>query len=210
MEAAHKLLRDGLTALDIEPTGRLIGYFETYLRELKRWNQTYNLTALKNDRDIVIKHFLDSLLYLRFLPSGKHSIADVGSGAGFPGIPLALVRNELSVSLIEPTRKKVAFLKNSKRELSLENVEVIGARVEEVEGRNFDVVVTRALFSVKDFIEKAGHLVKENGFCLVSKGPRVEEELKDLPPSVRYEVVKVLLPLTDLNRSLIKISVSRT
>ncbi len=191
--------------LGIDPGDSFVSLFATYLQELKKWNRAYNLTSLKSDKDIVIKHFLDSLLYLVFIPERGRSLADVGSGAGFPGVPLALARPELNVALIEPSRKKVAFLNHIKRALSLDNVEVLGARVEEIRDRRFDIVVTRALFGIGDFIDEAGHIVKEDGFFVLSKGPKLSEELKALPPSARYEIRTVPLPLTSLERHLVKI-----
>ncbi|MFO0753650.1 MAG: 16S rRNA (guanine(527)-N(7))-methyltransferase RsmG [Thermodesulfovibrionales bacterium] len=209
METVRKLLTEGLRALGSElgvgTADSLAPLFITYLQELKKWNRAYNLTALESDRDIITKHFLDSLLYLTFVPSGSGSLADVGSGAGFPGVPLAIARPEKSVVLIEPSRKKTAFLKHLTRTLSLGNVEVVGARIEEMRDRLFDVVVTRALFSIGDFVGKAGHAVKKNGYLVASKGPKLSEELQDLPAAARCEVRTVPLPLTSLERHLVKI-----
>ncbi|MCC6346290.1 MAG: 16S rRNA (guanine(527)-N(7))-methyltransferase RsmG [Nitrospirales bacterium] len=212
METVRQLLTEGLRTLGPKPgicsADSLVPLFSTYLQELKRWNRAYNLTGLESDRDIITKHFLDSLLYLTFIPEGSGSLADVGSGAGFPGVPLAAVRPELTVVLIEPSRKKTAFLKHLKRVLTLDNVEIVSARVEEMRDRSFDMAVTRALFTLGDFIKKAGHVVKKGGFLLASKGPRLSEELKDLPASARYEIRDIPLPLTSLERHLVRISLN--
>ncbi|MEW6215889.1 MAG: 16S rRNA (guanine(527)-N(7))-methyltransferase RsmG, partial [Nitrospirota bacterium] len=101
------------------PEMEQLSAFMTYLSELKRWNKAYNLTSLSKDEDIIIKHFLDSLLYLKAIPDGEIKIADVGSGAGFPGIPLKIIRPEIEMYLIEPSRKKSAFLRHIIRQVGL-------------------------------------------------------------------------------------------
>lgn len=194
----------GLSELGVEPSDAIVSKFSTYLIELKKWNRAYNLTALKKDEDIIIKHFLDSLLYLKVIPEGRWNICDIGSGAGFPGIPIAIVRPQFNVALIEPTRKKTAFLRHMKRTLCLDNVEVLESRIEEVQGRLFDIALTRALFSVSDFIKNAQHVLNEQGFFVLSKGPKLEDELKHLPRNVTCEIVKVVLPEISLERSIIK------
>lgn len=205
METAKKLLTDGLVKLGIEPSDSVISTFEKYLHELKKWSRAYNLTALKKNEDIVIKHFLDSLLYLTVIPEGRWNICDIGSGAGFPGLPIAIVRHELNITLIEPSWKKAAFLKHMKRTLSLANVEVLESRAEDIREKIFDIAVTRALFSMSDLIKKTGHLVKENGFFILNKGPKFEEEIKKLPSAAKYEIIKVSLPETSLSRNIIKV-----
>lgn len=167
--------------------------FIVYLRELKKWNKAYNLTAIEEEREIVIKHFIDSLLYLYFIKDKSLTIADVGSGAGFPGIPIAIVRPYLKIKLIEPSWKKCAFLKNIKRKLELNNVEIIEAKAEDV-SEKFDIVLSRALWSIKDFIEKCSHLLKEGGFFLISKSLKIEEELKDLLSEAKIEIKEFTLP----------------
>jgi 16S rRNA (guanine527-N7)-methyltransferase len=204
LETAEKLLIDGLAKLGIKPSDSVISIFEKYLHELKKWSRAYNLTALKKDEDIVTKHFLDSLLYLSVIPEGRWSICDIGSGAGFPGLPIAIVRHELNITLIEPSWKKAAFLKHMKRTLSIANVEVLQSRAEDIKEKTFDIAVTRALFSISDLIKKAGHLVKKHGFFILNKGPKFEEEIKKIPSAVKYEIVKISLPGTSLSRNIIK------
>jgi 16S rRNA (guanine527-N7)-methyltransferase len=208
LETTREILVKGLRILEIYPDETTVDRFVAYCSELKKWNRTYNLTALESDEDIVIKHFLDSLLYLTFIPVGRLSICDIGSGAGFPGLPIALIRPELAVALVEPSRKKCAFLKHMKRTLSLQNIEVLESRIEEVKHRSFDIAVTRALFSIADLVKKAGHVIKKGGFIIVSKGPRLDEELRGLPPGVNFEVKALHLPLAPLKRSLIKLSIA--
>lgn len=206
MEKERQILTEGLIELGIDPTAAMIGQFDVYLRELKKWNKTYNLTAITDDREIIIKHFLDSLLYLKAIPDSCHALCDVGSGGGFPGIPIAMVRPDLLITLLEPSRKKIAFLRQIRRLLSLQNVEILNFRAEEIVESQFDAVVTRATFSIADLIKKAGHLLKPGGFFLLNKGPKFDQEIGKLPPSVRFEVMTVSLSKTDLTRNLIKVA----
>jgi 16S rRNA (guanine527-N7)-methyltransferase len=179
----------------------------TYLSELKKWNKAYNLTGLKEDKDIIIKHFFDSLLYLKALPDGEIKVADIGTGAGFPGIPIKIIRPEIDIYLIEPSRKKSAFLRHIIRQLRLKKTEVIEKRIEEIRlnqelAELVDVAVTRALFSIKDFMKKASHIVKEGGILILNKGPKVDEELNKLK-DVKYKFLPVNLPFSDIKRYLI-------
>jgi 16S rRNA (guanine527-N7)-methyltransferase len=205
----NDLLKDGLIELGFTPSGEQTEAFMTYLSELKKWNKVYNLTGLKEDKDIIIKHFLDSLLYLKALPDGEIKIADIGSGAGFPGIPINIMRPEIKVYLIEPSRKKSAFLRHVIRQLGLKKVEVMEKRIEEIRVNQelaelLDVAVTRALFSIKDFIKKVSHIVKEDGILILNKGPKVDEELKKLK-GVKYEILPLNLPSSDIKRYLITV-----
>jgi 16S rRNA (guanine527-N7)-methyltransferase len=202
-EKIKEFLHEGLKELGIEPGDSIISRFMIYIRELKKWSRAYNLTAIKEDRDIVIKHFLDSLLYLTAIPEGRWNICDIGSGAGFPGVPIAIVRPELNIVLNEPSRKKAAFLRHIKRMLSLDNVEVLECRVEDIRDRLFDIVVTRALFSIRDLIKKAGHILKRDGFFVLSKGP-AEDEFKNVPDNIKCEVIAAVVLAGLLQRKIIK------
>jgi len=176
----------------------------TYLSELKKWNKAYNLTSLKTDEDIIVKHFLDSLLYLNALPNGKVSVMDVGSGAGFPGIPLKIMRPAIRMHLLEPSRKKANFLRHITRTLTLDAIEVVEQRIEEVKSLTVDVAVTRALFEIKEFIGKASPHINEGGRLILSKGPKVKEELKGIK-ELHCEVLTLSLPTTHIKRFLIVI-----
>jgi glucose-inhibited division protein B len=178
--------------------------FLIYLKELKKWNKTYNLTSIEDEKEIIIKHFLDSLLYLSFITEKSLNIADIGSGAGFPGMPIAIVREDLKISLIEPSWKKCVFLKNIKTKLELPNIEIYQAKSKEVEGK-FDIVVSRALWSMKELIENCKHLLKENGYFLISKSLKLQEELKDLPKEYKVKIKEFDLPLINGKRYIVRI-----
>ncbi|MEM3112747.1 MAG: 16S rRNA (guanine(527)-N(7))-methyltransferase RsmG, partial [Candidatus Anstonellales archaeon] len=118
------LLKKGLRRIGLSSSARQVELFMTYLAELKKWNRVYNLTGLRTDEDIIIRHFLDSLLYLKAIPEGGLSIADVGSGAGFPGIPIKIMRPDIQLALIESSRKRSAFLRHIIRILRLDKTNV--------------------------------------------------------------------------------------
>ncbi|MCE5312481.1 MAG: 16S rRNA (guanine(527)-N(7))-methyltransferase RsmG [Nitrospiraceae bacterium] len=204
-QAIADLIKKGLVALGMDPGPHLIDSFELYRAELQKWNKVHNITSITDDREIIIKHFLDSLLYLKALPAGKYILCDVGSGGGFPGLPIAMVSPDAEVALLEPSRKRVAFLRHMRRLLNLANVEIIDCKAEELVESEFDVVVTRATFSIADIMKKAGHLLKPGGFFVLSKGPRTEEELNELGSSIEPEIFRCALPFSDAERNLIKI-----
>ena len=201
MQTPGDLLRNGIRDLGLTYTEEQIASFLTYLTELKKWNKAYNLTGAKNDREIIIKHFLDSLLFSKVLPPCTQTVADIGSGGGFPGIPVKIMNPRLRVFLVEPTQKKAVFLQHIYNKLGLRDIEIINKRIEEAEGLKVDAAMTRALFSVREFIEKAGKILNKDGVLILSKGPKLEEELKGLDMSVTVTDLK--LPFEETVRHLV-------
>jgi 16S rRNA (guanine527-N7)-methyltransferase len=207
----EELLIKGLKELDIPVTEARISTFMAFLTELKKWNSAYNLTAIKTDNEIIIKHFLDSLLYLKLVPEGPLKIADAGSGAGFPGIPIKIIRPETDISLIESSRKKSAFLRHLIRTLKLPKVNVIEKRLEALckkDIMDYDVLVSRATFRIKDLLKMTCPYLGEECLIVLSKGPGLSDELKELGeiPEYRNTVKKVLklkLPLSESRRNLV-------
>jgi 16S rRNA (guanine527-N7)-methyltransferase len=210
----EELFKKGLKELTVKCSEEQISAFMLYLSELKKWNKAYNLTALRKDDDIIVKHFLDSLLYLKAIPEETLKLADAGTGAGFPGIPLKIIRPELDLALIESSRKKAAFLRHILRQLGLDKSTVLEKRLEalgEKYRNNFDVMVTRATFSAKEFLRMACPYIKRNGLLILSKGPKISEELEDLErsPDNRAAVQKILkvpLPFNKTQRNLLILS----
>jgi 16S rRNA (guanine527-N7)-methyltransferase len=200
----ESILEKGLRELSLTFSVEQVRAFKIFLIELKKWNKAYNLTSLKTDEDIVIKHFMDSLLYLEAIPEGEVSVMDVGSGAGFPGIPIKIMRPEIKMHLLEPSRKKASFLRHIIRTLRLDGIEVTEKRIEDV-GSLVDVAVTRALFDVREFIKKASPYVREGGRLVLSKGPRVNEELKAIK-GTRYELLALTLPVAKIKRFIVVIT----
>lgn len=186
--------------------------FKVYIDELIKWNRAYSLTSIEEPKEIVTKHFMDSLLFLCFTPKEDFSLADIGSGAGFPAVPIAIVRPALKITLIEPSWKKTAFLKNIRRKLDLKNVEIIQNRAEEVEEK-FNIVVSRALWSANELIRRTSHLLEEGGYYILSKSRKLEEELRELKKNVKFEIREFNLIAPEaspesIKRAIIKICVS--
>ncbi|GMR03281.1 MAG: hypothetical protein BMS9Abin21_111 [Thermodesulfovibrionia bacterium] len=201
------LLKEGLAELGFSYSEEQIHAFMTFLFELKKWNRAYSLTALKTDKDIIIKHFLDSILYLKVIPAHAIKLADAGTGAGFPAIPIKIIRPAIDITLIESSRKKTAFLRHIIRVLKLEGVSILNKRVEALGKdyeKTYDVIISRATFKVKDFIKIASPYIKENGRLVLSKGPKITEEIKDLKQeSLTKKTVR--LPFINNERTLLVI-----
>jgi 16S rRNA (guanine527-N7)-methyltransferase len=188
-------LDEGLRALGLPAA--LAEPLLAYLRELQQWNRTYNLTAVRDPLEMVGKHLLDSLAVLPHL-HGQH-IIDVGSGAGLPGIPLALADPARRFTLLDSNGKKAAFLRHAVRELGLTQAEVVNARAEDYArgaGRGrFDTVLSRAFASLAEMLESAGPLCALHGRVLAMKGQFPQDELEELRHAATGFEVEGVLPL---------------
>ena len=163
-----------------------------YLDLLYKWNRVYSLTALKADDQAVSHHLLDSLSILPFAPTGN--LLDVGSGGGTPGIPLAIARPELAVTLLDSNTKKAAFLRQAAIELGLNNIAVHSGRVEQYHpDTGFAAITSRAFAELADFVSLSKHLLAPGGRWLAMKGVRPEEEMARLPDDVGVDAA---YPLT--------------
>jgi 16S rRNA (guanine527-N7)-methyltransferase len=161
------------------------------LAELREWNTRFNLTAIREPADMVDKHLLDSLSIQPHV-HGKR-IADIGTGAGFPGLPLAVVNPRRAFTLIEATGKKVQFVRHAIEALGIGNAEIVQARSETWRPRAlFDSVIARALGRLADFIRVAGHLCARDGRMLAMKGRHPTAEIDELPPGWRIRGVHEL------------------
>lgn len=188
--AARLALEDGLRALGLD--GEMTPGLEAYLALLLRWNRTYNLTAVRDAARMVTLHLLDSLSLHPHLAHTRR-LADLGSGAGLPGIPLALARPQLGIVLVESNGKKARFLREVVRTLGLANVEVAECRAEALaRPGEFDTVTARALDSLAGLIAVGGHLLGAEGRLLAMKGARPDAELATLPPGWRLLSVQPL------------------
>jgi 16S rRNA (guanine527-N7)-methyltransferase len=187
MSQAEQLAR-GLEALPLALCAGQREKLLAYLALLYKWNRTYRLTALRAQDQAVSHHLLDSLSILPFVPDGP--LLDVGSGGGAPGIPLALARPDLAVTLLDGNAKKAAFLRQAAIELELTNVAVHGGRVEQYHPEaGFAAVVSRALAELADFAAMSRHLPAAEGVWLAMKGVRPDGEIGRLPAWVRIEAV---------------------
>ncbi len=163
------------------------------LNELERWNRRVNLTAVRDPDEMVTAHILDSLVVRPFL-EGKR-ILDVGTGPGFPGLPLAIVEPERAFTLLDSNNKKIMFVQHAAGLLGLQNVEAVKARGEDyAPGQRFDTVIARALAALPRLVEIAGHHVGEDGVFVALKGRYPAEELEELEAPWSHEVVQLTVP----------------
>lgn len=198
-----KLLTGGASELGVPLSAGQADAFMLYLSELRKWNQKTNLTAIEDPRDIVVKHFLDSLSLIRILPEGAKTAADIGSGAGFPGIPLKIAVPGLAMNLVEPAHRKAAFQRHIIRLLGLEGIRVDEARVEDVSAgpERFDVIFSRAFKEPEGLLPLAEPLLAKGGQVVLSLGPSVGEA-----PPPGWEILRregVTLPFSDIKRILV-------
>lgn len=197
-------LAEGLSAMNLVLPAAAQTKLIEYLKLLEKWNRVHNLTAVREPAQMVVLHLLDSLSVLPHL-EGKTSILDVGTGAGLPGIPLAIARPDLEVTLLDSNHKKTTFLAQAKAELGLANIRVETARVETYRPqRLFDVVVSRAFSELSDFVTQARHLVQPGGELLAMKGVYPFDEIARVPDTHRVANVQELhVPLLDAKRHLV-------
>jgi len=183
---------EGAAGMGLALPGATIARCAQFLRLIEKWNRVHNLTAVRETEQMVVLHLLDSLSILPHV-AGARTLLDVGSGAGLPGIPLAIVQPEIEVTLLDASHKKSAFLEQAKAELELANVTVVCARVEAWQpGRTYEVVVSRAFAELAEFVSQAQHLVAPGGKLLAMKGVYPFEEIARMPLSHRVAEVKEL------------------
>ncbi|MCW4455871.1 16S rRNA (guanine(527)-N(7))-methyltransferase RsmG [Flavobacterium sp. MXW15] len=181
-------LERGLQAMGLD-AATLAPPLLAYLALLARWNRTYNLTAIRDPHEMVTRHLLDSLAMAPHVESG--SLADLGTGPGLPGIPLAIARPQLQVTLVESNGKKARFLREAVRQLGLGNARVAESRAEALaEPEAYDHLTARALDTLAGIVAVGGHLLRRGGTLLAMKGVYPHEEIAQLPPD--WEVAQVL------------------
>ncbi|HYC43699.1 MAG TPA: 16S rRNA (guanine(527)-N(7))-methyltransferase RsmG [Noviherbaspirillum sp.] len=199
-----RTLAEGARALNLNLSEAQLGKLMDYLALLSKWNAVYNLTALRDPRQMVTHHLLDSLAVVPAF-AGAKNILDVGAGGGLPGIVLAIARPDMGVSMVDTVHKKTAFLTQAKAELGLANVTVYTSRVEQLKApQKFDVITSRAFAELNDFVTWSGHLLEEGGRFIALKGVMPNEEIARLPAGWKVGKVESLtVPGLDAERHLV-------
>jgi 16S rRNA (guanine527-N7)-methyltransferase len=178
-----------------------------YLALLEKWNKVHNLTAVRNPEEMVTLHLLDSLSVFPHIKSGH--LLDVGSGAGLPGIPLALTRPDLQVTVLDSSHKKASFMRQAKAELGINNLDVVCGRVEEFQPEiGFDGVISRAFSDLAEFVRLTSHLCAGHGVWMAMKGVYPYDELAQLK-GYSAEVIPLHVPELDAQRHLVFLKAAR-
>lgn len=187
--------------------------FEKYMQLLLEWNEKINLTAITERNDIILKHFVDSGSILQYIEDNS-KVIDIGTGAGFPGIPLKILNHTLDITLADSLNKRINFLNEVIKELGLEKITAMHARAEEL-GRNvnyrekYDVCISRAVANLSTLLEYMMPFVKVGGKCICMKGPNIEEELKTAKNAIKElggeleSIENFILPNSDIERNII-------
>jgi 16S rRNA (guanine527-N7)-methyltransferase len=195
-------LEAGLVAMNLDLDARQKTALLSYLTLLGKWNKTYNLTAIREPERMLTHHILDSLAITPYLSDG--SLLDVGSGGGFPGIPVAIARPDLAVSVMDANQKKCGFMQQAVIELNLTRVVVLNARVEMYQAaQKFDQIVSRAFADLAEFVDLSRHLLAPGGCWLAMKGVHPSEELSRLKHERVVRNLPLQVPGLNAERSLI-------
>jgi len=201
--------------INIELSEGQLAQFKKYMDLLLEWNEKINLTAITEEDEVVLKHFVDSMTVLKYIDEGA-SIVDVGTGAGFPGIPVSIAKDDVNVTLVDSLNKRINFLQEVISEINLTNIKAIHSRAEDF-GQNkehrekYDISVSRAVANLSVLVEYLLPLVKVGGKCICMKGSEVEEEITNAKFAIKelggkIEVVEEFyLPGTDIKRNIIVI-----
>ena len=204
-----------MNEIDVDITENQISKFYDYMNLLLEWNEKINLTAITKPDEIVLKHFVDCLTIQKYIEDNK-KIVDIGTGAGFPGVPLAIMNDRCRFTLVDSLNKRINFLNEIKDKLNLKNVLAIHSRAEEFDQNkmyreNFDIAVSRAVANLCVLSEYLLPAVKVGGKVICMKGSQIEEELndakfalKELGGKVKF-VDEFLLPGTDMKRNVVVI-----
>ncbi|WP_250473364.1 16S rRNA (guanine(527)-N(7))-methyltransferase RsmG [Caballeronia sp. GAFFF1] len=212
MTDLDSLLNEGAVELGVALSAEQKRKLLDYVALLSKWNAVYNLTAIRDPRQMLIQHILDSLAIVPAV-SSRHAttLLDVGSGGGLPGIVLAIALPELRVTLNDIVHKKTAFQSQAKAQLGLPNLYVVTGRVEALKPgvdvpEKFDVIVSRAFAELTDFATLARHLVADHGCILAMKGVKPDAEIARLPQGAAVKnIERLAVPLLDAERHLVEI-----
>lgn len=204
----RELLITGAKELGIDLSVEQVNSLFIYLAELKKWNRKINLTAIRDERDVIIKHVLDSLSYIKgFDPPAGLRLLDMGSGAGFPALPIKVIKPDISVTLVESVKKKASFLRHIVRTLGLAGAEVIDKRIEEIDTSSrssYDVITARAFATMDAALAAGAPFLRTGGLMVLSRGPEEtisEKEFRNTGVHVEKKI-ELTLPHSDYKRAI--------
>ena len=198
MDQEMFFLRNNARYLGFELSDEQLAQFDIYKNELLQWNAKTNLISENSSREIVTRHFLDSLTAGQFIPKSDARVIDIGCGAGFPGLPLKIARPDLEVYLLEANRKKVSFLKHIIRLLNLSSTFVLHERIENIIKTDlwkekFDIVISRATFKLSELLTLGEFFLVPEGQLIALKGPNVGKEIKqDCKTKNQHQIVQLI------------------
>jgi len=195
------LLIEGLQRMDLALSDQVIDQLMTYLDLVEKWNRVYNLTAIREREEMIKLHFLDSLSILKHVH--VKNVLDVGSGAGFPGIVLAITKPELKVTVMDSVNKKTTFMQQVKSELSLMNLDVVNSRVEDYQPTTlFEAVTSRAFSNLKNMMSLTQHTLQKEGVWLAMKSKDVKQEVEAFEKN-QYTLIPLEVPFINAERYLV-------
>ena len=195
------LLIEGLQRMDLALSDQVIDQLMTYLDLVEKWNRVYNLTAIREREEMIKLHYLDSLSILKHVH--VKNILDVGSGAGFPGIVLAITKPELKVTVMDSVNKKTTFMQQVKSELSLMNLDVVNSRVEDYQPTTlFEAVTSRAFSNLKNMMSLTQHTLQKEGVWLAMKSKDVKQEVEAFEKN-QYTLIPLEVPFINAERYLV-------
>lgn len=197
-------IKQGSDALGLTLSDEQCEKLAAYIALLDKWNKVYNLTSVRDPQEMISRHLLDSLAILPYLEGD--TLLDVGSGGGLPGIPIAIVKPEIAVTLLDSNSKKTRFLQQAKAELGLTNVNVVHARIEQADLPTFSIVTARAFSTITDILDLAGRHCDDAGYLLLMKGVFPQQELDDVTGEYDVkDVVSLDIPDCDGQRHIVRI-----
>ncbi|MFU8788532.1 MAG: 16S rRNA (guanine(527)-N(7))-methyltransferase RsmG [Methylobacter sp.] len=201
-KACRNILESGITALNLTVTDAQVEQLLAFIKLIEKWNKAYNLTAIRNPEEMAQLHILDSLAIAPHIQGRQ--IIDIGTGAGLPGIPLAICLPDIHFTLLDSNAKKTRFVQQVALELKLKNVTVIHSRVENHQPEcGYDAVLTRAFANLPEIVKLTAHLLAKEGVLLAMKGQIPEAELAQI--AAKKSVISVSVPGSDVERCLVRI-----
>lgn len=205
------ILREKLNKIDIELKDKKVEKFYEYMNLLLEWNKKINLTAITEPNEVILKHFIDSATIAKYIENDMR-VVDVGTGAGFPGIPLNITYNKANYILVDSLNKRINFLNEVINNLQLENINTVHSRIEDFGKNNkekFDIAMSRAVASLNILLEYLLPLVKVGGICICMKGSNIKEEIENSNKALKVlggkieKIEEITLPDSDIVRNII-------